>query len=320
MRVPYIVNRILQIIPVVFGILIISFLLIHAAPGDPIVMFLGEGAADPVFEAQVRHRLGLDRPLYEQLFYYLQGVLAGDLGTSFHQGRSVLALILDRAQPTVLLMGFSIAFGTVMGILMGVYAATKPYATRDNVTIVASLIFFSLPNFWLGQMLILIFSVELGWLPAAGMRSFMVSADQYWIDRALHLVLPTITLGSTLGAFVARFVRTSMIEALSQDYILTARAKGLSDHAVFYTHALRNALLPVITYIGLRLGYMLSGAVVIESVFGWPGLGLLMIDALFDRDYPLILGMFIVVSLSVTIVTFLVDILYFYLDPRIRLR
>jgi peptide/nickel transport system permease protein len=320
MRVPYIVNRILQIIPVVFGILIISFLLIHAAPGDPIVMFLGEGAADPVFEAQVRHRLGLDRPLYEQLFYYLQGILAGDLGTSFHQGRSVLALILDRAQPTILLMGFSIAFGTVMGILMGVYAATKPYATRDNVTIVASLIFFSLPNFWLGQMLILIFSVELGLLPAAGMRSFMVAADQYWIDRALHLVLPTITLGSTLGAFVARFVRTSMIEALSQDYILTARAKGLSDHAVFYTHALRNALLPVITYIGLRLGYMLSGAVVIESVFGWPGLGLLMIDALFDRDYPLILGMFIVVSLSVTIVTFLVDILYFYLDPRIRLR
>jgi peptide/nickel transport system permease protein len=320
MRVPYIVNRILQIVPVVFGILIISFLLIHAAPGDPIVMFLGEGAADPVFEAQVRHRLGLDRPLYEQLFYYLQGILAGDLGTSFHQGRSVLALILDRAQPTILLMGFSIAFGTVMGILMGLYAATKPYATRDNVTIVASLIFFSLPNFWLGQMLILIFSVELGLLPAAGMRSFMVAADQYWIDRALHLVLPTITLGSTLGAFVARFVRTSMIEALSQDYILTARAKGLSDHAVFYTHALRNALLPVITYIGLRLGYMLSGAVVIESVFGWPGLGLLMIDALFDRDYPLILGMFIVVSLSVTIVTFLVDILYFYLDPRIRLR
>jgi peptide/nickel transport system permease protein len=320
MRVPYIVNRILQIVPVVFGILIISFLLIHAAPGDPIVMFLGEGAADPVFEAQVRHRLGLDRPLYEQLFYYLQSVMAGDLGMSFHQGRSVLALILDRAQPTVMLMGFSIAFGTIMGILMGVYAATKPYATRDNVTVVASLIFFSLPNFWLGQMLILIFSVELGWLPAAGMHSFMVAEDQFWIDRVRHLVLPTITLGSTLGAFVARFVRTSMIEALSQDYILTARAKGLSDHAIFYTHALRNALLPVITYIGLRVGYMLSGAVVIESVFGWPGLGLLMIDALFDRDYPLILGMFIVVSLSVTIVTFLVDILYFYLDPRIRLR
>jgi peptide/nickel transport system permease protein len=320
MDVPYTINRTLQIIPVVFGILIMSFLLIHAAPGDPIVMFLGEGASDPVFEAKIRQQLGLDRPLYEQLFFYLQGVLTGDLGTSFHQGRTVLDLILDRAVPTIVLMGSSIIFGTLMGIFMGVYAATKPYAMRDNVTIIASLIFFSLPNFWLGQMLILIFSVGLGLLPAAGMHSFMVPDDQFWIDRILHLILPTITLGSTLGAFVARFVRTSMIEALSQDYILTARAKGLSNHAIFYVHALRNALLPVVTYIGLRIGYMLSGAVVIESVFGWPGLGLLMIDALFDRDYPLILGMFILVSLSVTIVTFLVDILYFHLDPRIRLQ
>ena len=320
MRVPYAVNRTLQILPVVFGILVISFVMIHAAPGDPIVMFLGEAAADPEFEAELRRRLGLDRPLYEQLFLYLQGVLTGDLGTSIHQGRTVLALILDRAQPTVVLMGFSIAFGTIMGILMGVYAAAKPYETRDNLTIVASLILYSLPNFWLGQMLIIVFAVGLGVLPAAGMYSFMVSQDQYWIDRALHLVLPTITLGSTLGAFVARFVRTSMIEALSQDYILTARAKGLNDRAVLYTHAFRNALLPVITYIGLRVGYMLSGAVVIESVFGWPGLGLLMIDSLYGRDYPVILGLFIVVSLSVTIVTFLVDILYSYLDPRIRLR
>lgn len=320
MRVPYFVNRTLQIIPVVFGILIISFVLIHAAPGDPIVMFLGEGGASPEYEAALRQRLGLDRPIHEQLLIYLGDVFRGDLGRSIHHGSSVLDIIGGRAVPTIVLMGSSIAFGTAMGILMGVYAAAKPFSTRDNLTIVASLIFYSLPNFWLGQMLILIFAVGLGVLPAAGMYSFMAPEDQYWIDRAAHLVLPTITLGSTLGAFVMRFVRSSMIEALGQDYILTARSKGLSERVVFYRHALRNALLPVVTYVGLRVGYLLSGAVVIESVFGWPGLGLLMIDALFSRDYPLIMGMFIVVSLSVTIVTLLVDILYAYIDPRIRLR
>lgn len=320
MRLPYFVNRTLQIIPVVFGILIISFVLIHAAPGDPIVMFLGEGGASPEYEAALRHRLGLDRPIHEQLLIYLGDVFRGDLGRSIHHGASVLDIIGARAVPTIVLMGASIAFGTAMGILMGVYAAAKPFSTRDNLTIVASLIFYSLPNFWLGQMLILIFAVGLGVLPAAGMYSFMAPEDQYWIDRAAHLVLPTVTLGSTLGAFVMRFVRSSMIEALGQDYILTARSKGLSERVVFYRHALRNALLPVVTYVGLRVGYLLSGAVVIESVFGWPGLGLLLIDALFSRDYPLIMGVFIVVSLSVTIVTLLVDVLYAYIDPRIRLR
>lgn len=319
MPVPYVVSRLLQIIPVALGILVLSFLMIHTAPGDPIVMFLGEGGASPEFEAAVRERLGLHKPLHEQFLIYIGNALTGDLGTSFHQGQTVVSIIMDRAYPTLLLMGSSITFGAIMGISMGVYAATRPFSMRDNVTIVTSLIFYSLPNFWLGQMLILIFAVGLGVLPAAGMYS-LIGGGPHVLDVASHLVLPTVTLGSTLAAFVARFVRSSMIEATGQDYILTARAKGLGDRAIFYKHALRNALLPVVTYIGLRIGYMLSGAVVIESVFAWPGLGLLMIDALFSRDYPLILGMFIVVSLSVTVVTFFVDILYAYVDPRIRLR
>lgn len=318
MPFPYSLSRLVQIVPVVFGILVLSFLLIHAAPGDPIVIFLGEGGASPEFEASIRERLGLDRPLLEQFLIYAGNALTGDLGTSVHEGRPVVDIILDRLFPTVLLMGSSIAFGAIVGILMGVYAATRPFAARDNAVVATSLIFYSLPNFWLGQMLILVFAVWLGVLPAAGMYSLLGNTP-YWLDVAWHLVLPTLTLGTTLAAFVARFVRGSMIEAIGQDYILTARAKGLGDRAIFYKHALRNALLPVVTYIGLRIGYMLSGAVVIESVFGWPGLGLLMIDALFSRDYPLILGMFIVVSLSVTIITFLVDILYAHLDPRIRL-
>jgi peptide/nickel transport system permease protein len=169
-------------------------------------------------------------------------------------------------------------------------------------------------------MLIIVFSVNWGVLPVSGMESMILGDKSFILDRLTHLLLPTITLGSTLGAFVMRFVRASMIEALGQDYILTAKSKGLSDNRIFFKHALKNALLPVVTYIGLRLGYMLSGAVVIESVFGWPGLGLLMLDALFERDYPLIMGLFIVISLSVTIITFIVDILYTYLDPRIRLK
>ena len=237
-----------------------------------------------------------------------------------HSSILLSKVILDRAFPTIILMLSSIGFGAIFGILIGVYAASKPYSLRDNVSMIIALFLYSLPNFWLGQMLIIVFSVNWKVLPVSGMESLILGDKSILMDRLEHLLLPTITLGSTLGAFVMRFVRASMIEALGQDYILTARSKGISERKIFFKHALKNALLPVVTYIGLRLGYMLSGAVVIESVFGWPGLGLLMIDALFDRDYPLIMGMFIVISLSVTIITFIVDITYTYLDPRIRLK
>jgi peptide/nickel transport system permease protein len=320
MNYNYLAKRTLQIIPVVLGILVMSFLMIQLAPGDVVFMFIGESGADPEFEAQIRKRLGLDKSVLEQLILYLKGVLTGDLGKSFVMNESVSKIIWDRALPTIILMSSSIIFGAVFGILIGVYAATKPYSLRDNVSMVIALFLYSLPNFWLGQMLIIVFSVNWGLLPVSGMESMILGDKSFLFDRFTHLVLPTITLGSTLAAFVMRFVRSSMIDVLGQDYILTAKSKGLSERKIFFKHALKNALLPVITYIGLRLGYMLSGAVVIESVFGWPGLGLLMLDALFERDYPLIMGLFIVISLSVTIITFIVDILYTYLDPRIRLK
>ena len=190
-------------------------------------------------------------------------------------------IIFDRAIPTIILMLSSISFGAIFGILIGVYAASKPYSMRDNISMVIALFLYSLPNFWLGQMLIIVFSVNWGLLPVSGMESMILGDKSFLFDRFTHLLLPTITLGSTLAAFVMRFVRSSMIDVLGQDYILTAKSKGLSERKMFFKHALKNALLPVITYIGLRLGYMLSGAVVIESVFGWPGLGLLMLDALF---------------------------------------
>ena len=320
MNYSYLVRRGIQIIPVVFGILIISFLMIHLAPGDAVFMFIGESGADPEFEAAIRKRLGLDKSLFEQFILYIKGIFSGDLGRSFVLNEDVSKIIFDRAIPTIILMLSSISFGAIFGILIGVYAASKPYSMRDNISMVIALFLYSLPNFWLGQMLIIVFSVNWGLLPVSGMESMILGDKSFLFDRFTHLVLPTITLGSTLAAFVMRFVRSSMIDVLGQDYILTAKSKGLSERKIFFKHALKNALLPVITYIGLRLGYMLSGAVVIESVFGWPGLGLLMLDALFERDYPLIMGLFIVISLSVTIITFIVDILYTYLDPRIRLK
>lgn len=320
MNYSYLVKRGIQIIPVVFGILIISFLMIHLAPGDAVFMFIGESGADPEFEAAIRTRLGLDKTLFEQFILYIKGIFSGDLGRSFVLNEDVSKIIFDRAIPTIILMLSSISFGAIFGILIGVYAASKPYSMRDNISMVIALFLYSLPNFWLGQMLIIVFSVNWGLLPVSGMESMILGDKSFLFDRFTHLVLPIITLGSTLAAFVMRFVRSSMIDVLGQDYILTAKSKGLSERKIFFKHALKNALLPVITYIGLRLGYMLSGAVVIESVFGWPGLGLLMLDALFERDYPLIMGLFIVISLSVTIITFIVDILYTYLDPRIRLK
>jgi peptide/nickel transport system permease protein len=320
MNYSYLVKRGIQIIPVVFGILIISFLMIHLAPGDAVFMFIGESGADPEFEAAIRTRLGLDKSLFEQFILYIKGIFSGDLGRSFVLNEDVSKIIFDRAIPTIILMLSSISFGAIFGILIGVYAASKPYSMRDNISMVIALFLYSLPNFWLGQMLIIVFSVNWGLLPVSGMESMILGDKSFLFDRFTHLLLPTITLGSTLAAFVMRFVRSSMIDVLGQDYILTAKSKGLSERKIFFKHALKNALLPVITYIGLRLGYMLSGAVVIESVFGWPGLGLLMLDALFERDYPIIMGLFIVISLSVTIITFIVDILYTYLDPRIRLK
>ena len=320
MNYSYLVKRGIQIIPVVFGILIISFLMIHLAPGDAVFMFIGESGADPEFEAAIRTRLGLDKSLFEQFILYIKGIFSGDLGRSFVLNEDVSKIIFDRAIPTIILMLSSISFGAIFGILIGVYAASKPYSMRDNISMIIALFLYSLPNFWLGQMLIIVFSVNWGLLPVSGMESMILGDKSFLFDRFTHLLLPTITLGSTLAAFVMRFVRSSMIDVLGQDYILTAKSKGLSERKIFFKHALKNALLPVITYIGLRLGYMLSGAVVIESVFGWPGLGLLMLDALFERDYPLIMGLFIVISLSVTIITFIVDILYTYLDPRIRLK
>ena len=320
MNYSYLVKRSIQIIPVVFGILIISFLMIHLAPGDAVYMFIGESGADPEFEAAIRTRLGLDKSLFEQFILYIKGIFSGDLGRSFVLNEDVSKIIFDRAIPTIILMLSSISFGAIFGILIGVYAASKPYSMRDNISMIIALFLYSLPNFWLGQMLIIVFSVNWGLLPVSGMESMILGDKSFLFDRFTHLLLPTIPLGSTLAAFVMRFVRSSMIDVLGQDYILTAKSKGLSERKIFFKHALKNALLPVITYIGLRLGYMLSGAVVIESVFGWPGLGLLMLDALFERDYPIIMGLFIVISLSVTIITFIVDILYTYLDPRIRLK
>ena len=247
MNYNYLAKRTLQIIPVVLGILVMSFLMIQLAPGDVVFMFIGESGADPEFEAQIRKRLGLDKSVLEQLILYLKGVLTGDLGKSFVMNESVSKIIWDRALPTIILMSSSIIFGAVFGILIGVYAATKPYSLRDNVSMVIALFLYSLPNFWLGQMLIIVFSVNWGILPVSGMESMILGDKSFLMDRLTHLLLPTITLGSTLGAFVMRFVRASMIEALGQDYILTAKSKGLSDGKIFFKHALKNALLPVVT-------------------------------------------------------------------------
>jgi len=316
----YVARRLLAGVPLIVGVLVIAFGLIHLAPGDPIQALAGDGG-DAAYYAAMRARYGLDRPVPEQFGRYALAILRGDLGYSFSYGQPVSRVILDRLPATLLLTGTALVLATALGIGLGVLTALRPHGALDHTVAVVTLTAYAMPVFWLGQLLVLLFAVRLGLLPVQGMISVRegYTGGRHLLDVARHLALPALTLALPQVALNARLMRTSLREALAEEYIATARAKGLAERAVIWRHALRNALLPVVTALGGHLGVLLTGAALTETVFAWPGLGRLLLDAALKRDYPLLMAIFLLVSVVVVAANLLTDILYTALDPRVRL-
>ena len=302
----YLALRILYALPALWLIVTMVFLLAHIVPGDPVQQMLGEGARTEDLQ-QMRHSLGLDRPVLEQYRHFLAGVVEGDLGESFRFQQPVTRVILEHYPATLELAFFSLLVCAAIGIPAGLLAAEHPGTQTDHAASVFTLLGLSVPNFALGPILILVFSVVLGWLPVSGRGGLS------------HLILPAITLGSTLAAILTRMVRISVIEELSSDYVRTARAKGLPPVAVLFRHAFRNALIPILTILGLQFGTLLAGAIVTETIFSWPGIGRLAVQAIGARDYPLLLGCILLIALSYVVVNLLTDAVYALVDPRVRL-
>lgn len=301
----YLLTRLLYTLPVVWLVVSVVFLLIHLVPGDPILQMLGEGAAAADIHA-ARHAYGLDVPLGQQYLNYWKGVLRGDLGLSVRFNQSVTHLIGQRYPYTLQLTLASLAVAILLSIPAGVRSAQRRNRWDDRTLSVISLFGLSFPNFALGPILMLFFAIRLGWLPVSGSGSFA------------HVILPAITMGGALAAILTRMVRTSMLEELGQDYIRTARAKGLSEKSVVYRHALRNAMIPIITVLGLQFGALLAGAIVTEWLFSWPGIGRLTLQAISNRDYYLVQGCILAIGLTYVAVNFLTDLLYSAVNPRIR--
>ena len=311
----YVLRRLLLTIPVLWGASLVVFLLIQLIPGDAASVLLGSEAT-PDAVASLRQQMGLDDPIHVQYVRWLARVLQGDLGTSLQTGAPVRDVLLGKFQNTLLLAAAAMLIATVGGVVAGVTSAVRRRSLFDRVAMVVALFGNSMPAFWLGLILILVFGLGLGWLPTGGMQS--VRGGDGPLELAKHMVLPAITLASVTTALVARMVRSSMLEVVHQDYITTARAKGQVERVIIWRHAFRNALLPVVTVLGLQFGYLLGGAVLTETVFVWPGMGLAIFTAIGTRDIPLIQGAIFTTSATFVLINLLVDIAYAYLDPRIR--
>lgn len=317
----YVVRRILQLAPTTAAILLVGFLLIHLAPGDPVLALAGENG-DAEYYAFVRAQFGLDEPLPVQLATYAGNVLQGDLGTSYVQGRPVAEVIAERLPATLLLTGTALVLSTLIGIAVGVFTATRQRRWPDVTITLATLAVYAAPVFLLGQLAILLLALRAGWFPVQGMtdpRSSATGLDRM-LDVAHHLVLPALALASQEVAAVSRLARVGLRDELARDHIRTARAKGVSERAVVLRHGLRRALLPVVTVLGGRVGNLVAGAVVVEVVFGWPGLGRLLVTAMQSRDAPVVLGVFLLVAVTVVVANLLTDLVYAWLDPRVRYR
>ena len=302
----YVSVRILLTLPALWLILTLVFLLAHIIPGDPVQQMLGEGARVEDLQ-QLRHSLGLDRPVPAQYAHYLAGVLRGDLGESFRFQEPVARVVFSHYPATLELAVFGLLVCVAIGIPAGLFAAAHRGTPADHAVGVFTLFGLSVPNFALGPVLILVFSVILGWLPVSGRGG------------PAHLILPAITLGGALAAILTRMVRASVIEELSSDYVRTARAKGLSESQVLFRHAFRNAFIPILTILGLQFGTLLAGAIVTETIFSWPGIGRLAVQAISARDYPLLQGCILLIAVSYVAVNLLTDVIYALVDPRVRL-
>jgi peptide/nickel transport system permease protein len=316
----FMLRRLAQLVPVLLVIIAVNFLLIHAAPGDPVTYLLGEAPATQAYIDQLRAEYGLDKPLLLQLAIYVGRVLQGDLGYSFVSRESVASILWSRFPATLLLLGTQFVLAALLGILAGVVSAYRRGRALDQAVSVLSLIGMAVPAFWLAQMMMLVFSLELDWLPSQGMRSlrYDLTGLAAFLDLLQHLALPALTLTIFNLALFARVTRASMVGALGMDYVTFARSKGLPERTVLWRHALKNAVLPVITIIGLNIRTLIAGAVLTETVFAWPGIGRLTYDAILARDYPVLMGILLLIGLSVVIGNILTDLAYAWLDPRVR--
>lgn len=301
----FLVRRLLLTLPVVWIVVTLVFALLHLVPGDPVAQMLGEGASVSEVE-RMRRELGLDRPIVQQYGTYMQSLVRGDLGTSYRNQEPVVSSILKRYPATIELALASLAFSIAIATPLGIVASVRRGRLADRAIGFVSLLGVSLPNFALGPLLILLFSLQLGLLPVSGREGWS------------HLILPAITLGGALAAITTRMVRSSMLEEIQQDYVRTARAKGLSEGFVLVRHALRNGLIPILTVLGLQMGTLLAGAIITETIFSWPGLGRLTVQAINARDYPLVQGCILTISLSYILINLITDVLYSVVDPRIK--
>jgi peptide/nickel transport system permease protein len=313
----FVIRRTIFLIPLLIGLSLVMFTLVHLAPGDPATAMLSpQAAANPEFLEQTRKNMGLDKPLPIQYLIWLGNLVQGDLGTAYSfNGKPVLDLIGERFWGTVQLQGISLLLGILIAVPVGIVSATRQYSALDNTVTVGSFIGLALPNFWLALMLQIWLGVRLGWLPTISTGQ----AGEPWADRWKFFMLPVLVLTLPNIAYFARFMRSSMLEVINQDYITTARAKGVGQRGVLYSHALRNSLIPMVTVIGLQLPRILGGAVIIEQIFAWPGIGLLAWDAIGRRDYPVILGVTMVIGAAIMFVNVLVDVVYALVDPRVSI-
>ncbi|HEY8445669.1 MAG TPA: ABC transporter permease [Thermomicrobiales bacterium] len=313
----YLTRRAIFLVPLLIGLSILMFALIHAAPGDPALAMMGErAAANPQYVEQVRKNLGLDKPLPVQYFIWMRNLLQGDFGTAYTFGnKPVLDLIGERFWSTIQLQAISLFLGIAIAVPVGIISATRQYSLLDNTVTVGSFLGLALPNFWLALLLQIWIGVKLGWLPVISTGQ----ANAEFPERIKYFIMPVLVLTLPNIAYFARFMRSSMLEVVNQDYVTVARAKGLDHRAVIYSHALRNALIPMVTVIGLQLPRILGGAVIIEQIFAWPGLGDLAYKAIGQRDYPVILAVTMLSGVAVMVVNLLTDLVYCLVDPRVSL-
>lgn len=302
----FVIHRLLALIPLLIGVSFIVFMMLQLVPGDPVMMMLGEFSMATTKDVEaMRERLGFNDPLYIQYWNYFKGLITGDLGTSMRTKKPVIDLILARLPSTFELTFFGLLFALIFGTLLGIIAALKHNTFIDYFTVVIALLGVSIPGFWLALLFIFLFSIRLEWLPITG-------------SSPLSIIMPCLALGLWAGGTIARLVRSGMLEVLQSDYVRTARAKGLYKHRIILVHALRNALLPVVTIFGIQFGHVLAGTVIIEAVFARPGLGLMMVNAIVAKDFPLVQGTIMFVAGAYIVVNIIVEVIYTYLDPRIR--
>lgn len=300
-------RRLLLLLPVALGVVTLVFFLIHMTPGDPVDIMLGDNALS-ADKAALRRDLGLDRSIHEQYFHYLNGLLHGDMGISLQSRKPVLDELLRRFPASFELMAGAMVVALLTAVPLGVLAAIRPFGLMDGAAMLIALLGVSMPSFWLGPLLILLFAIRLDWLPVNERGGLS------------HLILPALTLGASIAAILSRMIRTSLLDALSEEYVRTARAKGLLERTVILKHALRNAMIPIVTVVGLQVGGLLSGAIITESIFDWPGLGSLLLDGIYARDYTLVQGCILFIAAIYVLVNLMTDIAYGWADPRVRLR